>query len=111
MIKLEVKKSKDNTIKAFTVSGHAGFARKAGEKDIVCAAVSGIVYAALGYMEEYYDMKDFTESNGYIKWVRPENIPVETKGNINAVIDAMIVGIRQVEAAYRGYVKIAIEEV
>lgn len=112
MIKLKVKKNiKENSIKAFTVSGHAGFAKKAGELDIVCAAVSGIVYAALGYMEEYYSMKDFKEADGYIRWEKPENISEEAERNINPVVDAMVVGIKQIEAAYGKYVKVEIEEV
>jgi uncharacterized protein YsxB (DUF464 family) len=112
MVRLNVKKSnKDSTINAFTVSGHAGYARRAGELDIVCSAISGIVYAALGYMEEYYGMKDFVESDGYIKWEAPNNMSKDNRDKINAVLEAMVVGIRQVEAAYCKYVKVVIEEV
>jgi uncharacterized protein YsxB (DUF464 family) len=112
MIVLRVKRSKENNdIKAFTVSGHAEYAKIAGELDIVCAAVSAIVYTALGYMEEHYGMEDFEESDGYINWVRPDKMSLEISHKINPVLDAMVVGIRQVEAQYRKHVKVVIEEV
>jgi len=112
MIVLTVKKKKQsNEIEAFTVAGHAEYANKAGEYDLVCAAVSAIVYTALGYMEEYYGMEDFEESDGYISWKRPQKMTTEASRNINPVLDAMVLGIRQVEAQYGKHVKVVIEEV
>lgn len=112
MIKLKVVRKKlDNSIMSFTVKGHAEFARKDDKYDIVCAAVSGIVYTALGYMDEYYNMNDFIEEDGYIKWDRPDGLSDKVINKINPVLEAMIIGIKQIEAKYAKNVSVFVEEV
>ena len=110
MVSVIIRRDSNNAVKGFEVSGHAGYAKRAGEKDVVCAAVSAIVYTALGYMEEFFNMEDFEERDGYIGWEMPLNISEESRACIMPVLEAMVVGLKQVEDSNRKYVKI-LEEV
>lgn len=111
MVNVNVLRDKEKRVLAFQCKGHAGYAKRANELDVVCAAVSGIVYTALGYMEEYYGMQDFTEQNGFIKWNRPDSINPEALQTITPVLDAMVVGLKQIEMQYGKHIKVVDEEV
>ena len=111
MVNVNVLRDKEKRVLSFQCKGHAGYAKRANELDVVCAAVSGIVYTALGYMEEYYGMQEFTEQNGFIKWNRPDPISEEALLAITPVLDAMVVGLKQIEMQYKKYVKVVDEEV
>ena len=78
-----------------TVQGHADFAPK-GE-DIVCAAVSALVYALIGALEE----------NGIIRElvVRPGFVTVAAKKEDKA-FDVVRCGIGQIAARYPQCVKV-----
>lgn len=111
MVNVNVLRDKEKRVLAFQCKGHAGYAKRANELDVVCAAVSGIVYTALGYMEEYHGLQEFTEQSGLIQWNRPDSIKAETLQAITPVLDAMVVGLKQIEMQYRKYVKVVDEEV
>lgn len=59
MIKVNI--SEDSGYRV-TVKGHAGY--KNGD-DIVCAGVSAIIYALLGYLENGEDAFDYITEDGY----------------------------------------------
>ena len=105
MIRLVIKRE-IGIITEFEINGHADFANG---NDIVCAAVSGIVYTALGYFNEKYGTDDFIEKEGLIKWKRP--LKLFNNISVDAVLEAMIIGIRQVELQYEKNVKVMDEEV
>ena len=111
MVNVSVLRDKEKRVLAFQCKGHAGYAKRANELDVVCAAVSGIVYTALGYMEEYHGMQEFTEQSGFIKWNRPEGLEPEVLEQITPVLDAMVVGLKQIEMQYQKHVKVVDEEV
>ena len=64
MIEAVVYKSSQGVIQGFKINGHAQFS-DAGS-DIVCSAVSAIVFAALGGMDELAGFKSFQQKDGYI---------------------------------------------
>lgn len=111
MIKVNVRRDKEKRILSFTCKGHAGYSRHPDEKDMVCAGVSAILYSALGYMEEYYGMKEFQEDDGFIEWNCPKGLSAEIEHKITPVLDAMAVGLKQIELQYGKYIKIVDEEV
>lgn len=114
MIRVVVYK-RSNRISGFSVSGHAGYGEKG--TDIVCAAVSAVVYTALGYMDEMLQQYDkrrlhFEEKNGHIRWERDSTIGSLFEKEVDAVLEAMVIGCRQIEASYgTKYVRVQCEEV
>ena len=78
-----------------TVSGHAGYA-PAG-RDIVCAAVSALVYALAGYLEETGQAARSDIRRGYAD--------IEGAGDCGAAFALVRCGIEQLAAAYPGCVE------
>ena len=111
MITVEILRDGNQRICSFSCKGHAGYKKRPDDKDMVCAAVSAIVYGVLGYMEEYYKMKDFTQKDGFIQWIRPEGAGVSENDNISGALDAMAVGLKQIEMQYGNYLKVVDKEV
>lgn len=109
-------KLKDGLITGFEIKGHAGYAESG--KDIICSAISAIGYTTIGYFENKYNPDEvpeksfYTENDGHINWNRPETS--DTKKNIedNAVLDAMIIGFKQIEYTYGSkYITVKMKEV
>jgi len=106
MITVVIARDKDGNINSFKCEGHAGFKSSNDEKDMVCAAVSAIIYSALGYMEEYYKIKDFIQKDGLIEWIRPSGVGQNIINNISPVLDAMAVGLKQIQMQYGKNIKV-----
>ena len=115
MIKAEFFTGGDGRIEGFHISGHAGYA-EAGE-DIICAAVSAVAYTALGYMDELLVKEtgrnlDFTEKDGELLWKRRGSIDGLEAEKVDAVLDAMKVGMLQIEGSYgKKYLNVTSQEV
>lgn len=73
-----------------TVSGHAGYA--AAGQDIVCAAVSALVYALAGYLEEKGQASRITVRRGYAE--------LEGTGDCGAAFAMARCGMSQLAHAY-----------
>ena len=114
MIRVAVYKNAKRIV-GFDVSGHAGYG-EAGS-DIICSAISAIIYTALGYMDEKMRQGDgrqlrFEEKDGHIRWHRDTTIGSLFEKETDAVLEAMVIGCRQIEASYgTNYVKVQCEEV
>lgn len=118
MIKAVISRDEKGHITGFSVKGHAGYAQSG--QDIICSAVSAITYTALGYMDEIL-MKEtgrniqFTESDGNINWDRyygKAAIGDIRSTEVNAVLEAMIIGLIQIKESYgEKYLTIQYEEV
>ena len=78
-----------------TVSGHAGHA-PAGQ-DIVCAAVSALTYALVGYLEKTGQAARSNIRRGYAD--------IEGAGNCGAAFALVRCGMEQLAAAYPGCVE------
>ena len=78
-----------------TVSGHAGYA-PAG-RDIVCAAVSALVYALAGYLKETGQAARSDIRRGYAD--------IEGAGDCGAAFALVRCGMEQLAAAYPGCVE------
>lgn len=79
-----------------TVSGHAGYA-PAG-RDIVCAAVSALVYALAGYLEETGQAERVDIQKGFAD--------IRGTGGCGAVLALVRCGMAQLAQAYPGCVEI-----
>ncbi|MBR5281056.1 MAG: ribosomal-processing cysteine protease Prp [Clostridia bacterium] len=101
MIEVVVNRNETGLVTAFTVKGHAGYAEEG--QDIICAAVSAICYTAVGYFDtKRFDGKDpcYEERDGRMRFRTPDINTQEDLLQAQGVLDAMVIGLQQVEASY-----------
>ena len=92
---------RDGEMHTLSVNGHAGYADKG--QDIVCAGVSAIVYALIGWLEN--NIEAFTsidENNGEVI------ISCEGDEKVEAVFYMAAIGIESIMNAYPDHVDIEI---
>ena len=85
------------------INGHAGYAPKG--QDIVCAGVSSLVYALIGWLEnnsEYTRLVSIDDSNGEVV------IYCEGDEMVSAVFYMTALGIEQIASTYPDHVDIDI---
>lgn len=109
MINVAIVRDKEGFIWEFTIKGHAGYGKYGS--DIVCAAVSAIAYTALGALEELAGIKNYTERDGYLKCSLPVNIAGDARYRAGIILDAMVIGLKQIEYSYDKFVTVVDEEV
>lgn len=111
MIKVIVFNSPFNQRIGFEIYGHAGYAPH-GE-DIVCAAVSILGYTTLNSLSEVAEVSplqmqvDIDDKIGYMKVLVDEKIIEDpTKGNVQTVLNTLIVGLKTIIESYPKYITI-----
>lgn len=108
MINIRISRFENGSISGFTVKGHSGYAM-AGS-DIICAAVSALCYTAAGYFEsekKYGYEISYEEKDGFMKLDILGTGTEEGRIKAEAVMDAWLVGIRQIIGSYgKKYLKI-----
>lgn len=111
MIEAVIYKNSMGVAQGFRIKGHAGFAESG--KDIVCSAVSAIVYTALGGLDELAGFRSFVENekNGSIECIIPVNLSQKQLETTDTILKTMIIGLKQIEADYDEYIRIRYEEV
>jgi uncharacterized protein len=101
---------KGNEIRGFAVKGHAG-AGGQGEYDMVCAAVSGIAYTALGALDEMCGIHSYHEAEGRIAMMLPETLEEANRGKASIILEAMEIGLKQIEKQYPRFIRTVSKEV
>jgi len=109
MIQAVIFKDSDGVIQGFKIKGHAGYDHPG--RDIVCSAVSAIVYTALGGLDELAGFRNYSEKDGLIICNIPENLSAEQLETADIILKTMVIGLRQIEAGYDKYIRIRYEEV
>lgn len=79
-----------------TVRGHAGYAER-GE-DIVCAAVSALVYALIGVLQERGLVRELV--------IRPGYVMLCVGGACEAELELVRCGLEQLQARYGAFVSV-----
>lgn len=106
MIRFEVS-AQGAAICKFRVTGHAGYADH-GE-DIVCSAVSALVYNAVNSCERLaqanLDVKD--DKNDFVCRVQQ---PYRTDDKVQLLLQSLVFGIEQIADAYPSFVRIVRRE-
>ena len=103
---------REKDIKSVEIKGHAGFAKHG--RDIVCSAVSAIVQTALLSVIEFSDSDVkyvVNEDSGYLYFDVPSPKSEEENIRIQAVLEAMLIGVRDVEKGYSPYVKTEVRKI
>lgn len=107
MIDALIYKSSQGVIQGFKIKGHALYDKPGS--DIVCSAVSAVIFTALGGMDELAGFKSFIEKDGYIKCIIPDKLTGDHTTQI--ILKTMDIGLRQIEADYDKYIRVRYEEV
>lgn len=97
----------------FRIEGHSGYAPRGG--DIVCAAVSAVVQTAVLGLKATpgIAVEDHT-GDGYLECRISKIESIEAKTRADAIIGAMVLGLKSIEAGHRKYLRVEtcdIEEV
>ena len=110
MTKATIYRSKDGVIRGFKIRGHAG-ANRQGEYDLVCAAISAIGYTAVGALVELCGIKDYSESDGSLGMMLPDDVSPDVSAKAEIILEALEIGLRQVERQYSRHLCVLNEEV
>ena len=109
MIWVTVVRTRDNRIRSFQVSGHAGYAESG--QDIVCSAVSALTITTINALSMYTSQVFETnadEESGCITVNFPE--PLNHDGEL--LVNSMILGLRTIENEYNDeYIHVDFREV
>ena len=106
MIQISIERVATRVINV-TISGHSGFARHG--KDIVCAAVSAVSYTCLlGLMRFSKESVEYEvdEKTGYLRFTVPKGGNDEETGIIDAIVETMLIGLKDIETGYKNCVKV-----
>ncbi|MCI8991366.1 MAG: ribosomal-processing cysteine protease Prp [Eubacterium sp.] len=109
MVKVTIYKNRNQELKGFCCTGHAGYAVH-GE-DIVCAGVSVLVLNTINsierFTEEEYDLET-EESSGRIRFLL-KGVPSEAA---DLLLNSMILGLEGIRSSYgKKYVTLKFKEV
>ncbi len=103
MIRIVLTKDGDK-IRSVEIKGHAGYAKYG--KDIVCSAVSSIACTALLGLIRFSTRKvEYIKEDGYLRFSVPVAETEEEKIRTEAILETMILGLRDVQSGYQAYVK------
>lgn len=95
--------TKDENVHTLSIGGHANYGEYG--KDIVCAGVSSLVQALIGWIEENY----YTAENINVEKKAGE-VLISCEGNedVSAVFRMTAIGLEQIADAYPNHVQIDI---
>jgi uncharacterized protein YsxB (DUF464 family) len=107
MIKVNVDRQKNMSIKAIEISGHA----ESGPygQDLVCAAVSAVsigIYNAVCKLCDTDLPVHQSEDDGYLQIEVPKGMEQEQNAKIQLLLEGMIVSLQTIESDYEKYIQI-----
>ncbi len=110
MILISVYRNPDKIIEQFVIEGHAHAADPG--KDIVCAAVSALGQTTVLSLYQIADIDIVYEiKRGYLRCKLPENLTEEKLYEAKLLIDAMLLGLENIQENYPQYIEIYDREV
>jgi len=113
MIKAKIYRKKEQLICGFQLSGHAGYAEEGA--DIVCSAVTILVFNTVNAIESLTDAGFTCETDekkgGFIKVMLPDEKMGTTNHDAQLLLQAMVLGLKDIEKEYNSYIILNDEEV
>jgi uncharacterized protein YsxB (DUF464 family) len=107
MIKVEIERTDEGKIKAFTMSGHANFAKHG--QDIVCAGASAVSFGAVNSIIVLTKIQPHVTQGGKGGYLRCELPAIEdraTDEKVQLLLEAMLVSLQTIERDYGKYIQI-----
>lgn len=109
MIRVEVTRDKRKCIKKVMVRGHSGYDDIG--KDIVCAAVSGIVQTAVLGLTELLNISISLEMDeGFMCLILPANLEKDLYQKTGIILETMVLGLKEIEKVYTEYIRVVVKE-
>ncbi|PYI52256.1 ribosomal-processing cysteine protease Prp [Paenibacillus flagellatus] len=104
MIRVTIERNRDSgTIEAFSVTGHAFYGKKG--HDIVCAGVSAVTVGTVNAVERLTGVELPNEMrDGLLKVRIPEGTDEGRIGQIQLLLESMVVMLQSIEEAYGKYI-------
>ncbi|SHG88451.1 ribosomal-processing cysteine protease Prp [Tepidibacter thalassicus] len=110
MIRVRIKRNSEGNIIEFSINGHAGFAEHG--QDVVCAAVSVLSQTAVLGICDYAKVNcEFNIDDGKLQCKIPSDISDEKRKIIDAILETMVLGLKNIKEGYSSYIKLKEEEV
>ena len=110
MVDISIVKGKDDFVYGFEISGHAGYAEHG--KDIVCSAIAALAYTAAGAIGEMTKAEvDWSYRDGYMRYMIHDDVSDSDRSILKNILDTIVIGFKQIELSYKGYVKVRNREV
>jgi len=99
MVKVKVKRSKDNHLISVEVSGHA-LSAPCGS-DIVCAAVSVLTQTVIFALDDLLNIKPpLKMEEGYLFLSVPSDIENDKKEKLHLLLETMLLGLKETAISY-----------
>lgn len=109
MINVLVEFDDKGHISCFDVSGHAGY--DAPGKDIVCAAVSAVVQAAVLGLTDVVGLNvKYRQKNGNARCIIPKGLNIEQRAKAEIVLKTMVYGLKSIQSGYSEYISVIEKE-
>jgi uncharacterized protein YsxB (DUF464 family) len=100
---------RDRQVWQFRLTGHAGYDESG--YDIVCAAVSALVYNAINSCEQFVGVVLQVRDRKSLQCVIPhEGLTEQQLEAVQLLIQSMVFGVRQIEYQYSEYVSVVQHE-
>lgn len=100
MITVQIERNKEGRIVAFAANGHSGYAELGS--DIVCAGVSTLLQTALLGLTEYLALRvSYKVSSGNMQVAL---LDTNSNSQADAILESMMLGLRQIAKTYDKYV-------
>ncbi|MDQ0417554.1 uncharacterized protein YsxB (DUF464 family) [Croceifilum oryzae] len=105
MIRIRIERNNHGDVRRVLVTGHANFAEHGS--DIVCAAVSGIVFGQVNAIETLTGVivHQPDDGDGKVDLRIPEGLAPEVGQKIALLVEAMVISLEQIADSYPKYVK------
>ncbi|MCK7607045.1 ribosomal-processing cysteine protease Prp [Geobacillus stearothermophilus] len=107
MIRVTIEREADGCIRAFTMEGHAHFAKR-GE-DIVCAGASAVSFGTINAIEELTGVRlnvSLGQDGGYLRCELPELEEAATAEKVQLLLKAMVVSLKTIERDYGKFIRV-----
>lgn len=105
MIRVNVERNGDGSIRSFTVKGHAFYSEPG--KDIVCAGVSAVTVGTVNAIEEVAGVKLAAKmKDGFLQASVPELPEGNKPDRVQLLLESMLVMLNSIEDTYGDFITV-----
>lgn len=105
MIRVKIERSKEGSIRSFTVKGHAFYADPG--KDIVCAGVSAVTVGTVNAIEALTGIELVSRmEDGFLQASVPELSEGSKPEQVQLLLESMVVMLKTIQESYGGFIAV-----
>ncbi|AGT32946.1 hypothetical protein M493_13525 [Geobacillus genomosp. 3] len=109
MIRVTIEREAGGRIRAFTMDGHAKFAKRG--HDIVCAGASAVSFGTINAIEELTGVRPrvmLGQDGGHLRCELPELEEAATAEKVQLLLEAMVVSLKTIERDYGKFIRVTL---